>query len=93
MGWLTHLLLNTNLMNCMLQVMTAVADVKHPAYNVPLQGDATLSLSCSDKIARWGCLGLQGCLLSTLIEPLYLTSIVVSLPPGLVSTGMQEGKA
>eukprot|EP00967_Tisochrysis_lutea_P066722 scaffold87036_cov17-Tisochrysis_lutea.AAC.1 len=56
-------------------------------YGSCAQGDATLSLSCSDKIARWCCLGVQGCLLSALIEPLYLTSLVVSLPPDLEPTG------
>jgi hypothetical protein len=47
----------------------------------PGKGDPTLSLSCSDKLARWACLGLQGCLLSSLLqEPLYLSMLVVSVP-------------
>jgi hypothetical protein len=47
----------------------------------PGKGDPTLSLSCSDKIARWACLGLQGCLLSSVLqEPLYLSTLVVSVP-------------
>eukprot|EP00804_Cyclotella_cryptica_P018168 CCRYP_005934-RB/>CCRYP_005934-RB protein AED:0.06 eAED:0.06 QI:65/1/1/1/0.33/0.5/4/524/426 len=34
--------------------------------------------SCSDKICRWNCLGLQGALLMTLLEdPLYMTTLTV----------------
>lgn len=42
----------------------------------PGKGDRTMSLSCSDKIARWNMVGIQGCMLSSLIDPIYLTSIV-----------------
>ena len=34
-------------------------------------------MSCSDKIARWNCLGLQGTLLSVYLDPIYLESITI----------------
>lgn len=34
-------------------------------------------MTCSDKIARWNAVGLQGSLLSALVEPLYLSTITV----------------
>ena len=43
------------------------------------RGDPTISMSCSDKIAKWLILGIQGSLLSALFDkPIYLKAIVVA---------------
>lgn len=34
-------------------------------------------MSCSDKVAMWNVVGVQGAILSTLIEPIYIESLVV----------------
>ncbi|TPX31031.1 hypothetical protein SmJEL517_g05543 [Synchytrium microbalum] len=45
----------------------------------PGRNDAspTESLSCSDKIARWNVLGLNGAIQSSLVAPMYLSSIII----------------
>lgn len=44
----------------------------------PGKGIRTLSLSCSDKMARWNLMGVQGCMLFSLMEvPIYLSSFVL----------------
>lgn len=38
---------------------------------------AVLSMTCSDKIARWNVLGIQGTLMSSFLEPVYVEGVVI----------------
>ena len=48
----------------------------------------TASMSCSDKICRWLCLGLQGSILSPFVDSLPICRVVVGLDP-LATEGNQ----
>ena len=43
----------------------------------PGRGPPTNSMACSDKILRWNVLGIQGALLSLLVPPIYVDTVVV----------------
>ncbi|XP_035984303.1 double-stranded RNA-specific editase 1 [Fundulus heteroclitus] len=42
-----------------------------------LQGERMLTMSCSDKIARWNVVGFQGSLMTYFTQPIYFSSIIL----------------
>lgn len=40
----------------------------------------SISMSCSDKILMWNAVGIQGAFLSLWLTPIFLTSVVISMP-------------
>ncbi|KUF83120.1 Double-stranded RNA-specific adenosine deaminase [Phytophthora nicotianae] len=66
-----------------------IARVKSGRSDLPPEKQ-TLSMSCSDKLAKWNALGLQGSLLLQWFEPIFLSSITVSEDDKAMSVVKQE---
>ncbi|XP_012270512.1 tRNA-specific adenosine deaminase 1 [Orussus abietinus] len=48
-----------------------------PLRTKPGRGNPTLSLSCSDKMAKWNVIGVQGSLLSNFIPSIYFETVTI----------------
>ncbi|KAF1319565.1 Trna-specific adenosine deaminase, partial [Globisporangium splendens] len=69
--------------------MVGIARVKSGRSDLP-PDKQTLSMSCSDKLAKWNAVGIQGTLLLQWYEPLFLHSIIVSRDDASVSIAAQH---
>jgi tRNA-specific adenosine deaminase 1 len=50
----------------------------------------TACMSCSDKIASWSILGIQGALLSRFLEPIYLDGIIIAGVDDAMQSAVRE---
>jgi len=59
----------------------------------PGRGNPTLSVSCSDKLAKWSLVGIQGALLSSIVAvPLFFSSLIVGAAVPTSDSSQIDGK-